>query len=312
VRSLATVPLVVEDRSIGVLTVYSLSERAFASEDLRFLQLIANQAAIALEGVRLYREELARQRLDRELAVGREIQLSMLPDTCPVMPGWEVAAAYQAALEVGGDFYDLFHLSGRPDHWGIVIADVAGKGVPAALYMVLSRTTIRNTALPDNPPAAVLRRTNQLIRTDSQADLFLSAFYAVLDIQSGLLTYANAGHNPPLVWSAARRDFTELTTAGIVLGIIDNADIGEQSICLEPGDTVVLYTDGVTEATDRELDEFGVERLQAVIREALLEDPPAAVESLTGRILLAVADFSGNSVQHDDQTLCILRRRAQT
>ena len=169
----------------------------------------------------LRRTDEALARKMAELAVGQEIQLSLLPKTCPEVPGWEFAASYSAARIVGGDFYDFCELADKPPRLGLVIADVAGKGVPAALFMALSRTIIRTTAFSGRSPASALMRANQLILKDSQAEMFLTAVYAVLELDTGRLIYANAGHNRPLWRHAADGTVTELDQRGIVLGAFE-------------------------------------------------------------------------------------------
>ena len=225
-KSLAAVPLVVDSQSIGVLVVHTRQTRHFTDSDLRFLNLLANQAAIALEAWRFVKEEIEWGRTERELAFGREIQQSMLPENRPFIPGWQFSVAYEVARKVGGDFYDFFPFIEKPELWGIVIADVSDKGVPAALYMVLSRTTIRNTAQVKRTPAKVLQKTNRYILEDSQADMFLSAFYATLDTSNGLLSYSNAGHNHPLWWQSESKQLVTLQEHGILLGVVDNVQLG--------------------------------------------------------------------------------------
>jgi sigma-B regulation protein RsbU (phosphoserine phosphatase) len=272
---------------------------------VRFLHLMANQAAIAIEKARLHQEEIKRQRLEQELGVARQIQLSFLPETCPVVPGWDLAACYQAAQLVGGDFYDFFELPGRPGRWGIVIADVADKGVPAALFMALSRTMIRTTALSGRSPAAALMRANELMLKDSQADLFVSAFYATLDIHSGRLTYANAGHNWPLWLHVASGEFQALAARGIVLGIFENIELEEREIEVTPGDLLIFYTDGVTEAMNAEGELFGEERLRAAVTTAA---PEASAQRVLEAVMDAINAFTGDTSQSDDFTLLVFKR----
>jgi phosphoserine phosphatase RsbU/P len=255
----------------------------------------------------LHQQELARQRLDRDLAVGREIQLSLLPKTPPQIPGWEFAAVYQAAHMVGGDFYDFFEpplQEGQSRQQGIVIADVADKGVAAALFMALSRTVIRSSALGGRQPAAALIRANELILNDSQADLFLSAFYGILDCQSGRFTFCNAGHNHPIWFEPATGQMTNLASDGIVLGVLEKIYLEDKTVHLSPGDFVVLFTDGVTEAMDRNLAEFGLDRLREIIN----RNAQASAEQMLWAIVDAVNAFTVDAPQSDDFTLAVLKR----
>ena len=305
-RAAAIVPLVAGGRSIGAMVVHARQPRELEESEMRFLQLMANQAAIALETARLHREEIQRHRLEEELAVGRQIQLSMLPAGCPAFPGWDFAAYYEAARQVGGDFYDFFRMR-REDgsvRMAVIIADVADKGVPAALFMALSRTTIRNVASQDISPAAALMKANELILEDSQAELFLTAFYALLQPDNGHLVYTNAGHNPPLWYRQQAKACADLAADGIALGVI--GDIVLQDIIIEValGDVLVFYTDGVTEAMNEDLGEFGLHRLEET--GAQVANRPA--EDIIEAIVAAVNRFSGGLSYADDLTLVVLKR----
>jgi sigma-B regulation protein RsbU (phosphoserine phosphatase) len=305
-RCHAVVPLIAQGRSIGTLVVDTRQPRVLDESELRFLRLMANQAAIAIESARLHQEEIKRQRMEQELTIARQIQLSLLPEACPVAPGWDFATYYQAARLVGGDFYDFFELPGEPGQLGIVIADVADKGVPAALFVALSRTLIRTTALSTPSPAATLMRANELILKDSQSELFVTAFYAILDTRSGRLVFANAGHNRPLWRQAATGEFRELVARGIVLGTFEDVEQKEHEISVAPGDLLVFYTDGVTEAMDADGHLFGEERLRA----ALAADPDASAQQALQAVVDAVNAFTGDTPQSDDCTLCVVKRHS--
>lgn len=305
--SAGIVPLIAEGRSIGALVVDTREQRQLQESDVRLLQLMANQAALALEKARLHYEEIQRQRLDRELSVARQIQLSMLPPHSPQAAGWEFSTYYEAARQVGGDFYDFFELpngdGGRK--MGIVVADVADKGVPAALFMALSRTTIRNVAIGDRTPAAALERANKFILSDSQTDLFLTAFYAALDLESGRLIYCNAGHNPPLWFHANSGELEILETGGIALGIVPDLLLQNIEINVKPGDVIIFYTDGVTEAMNPQLEEFGLSRLQQAVPASTDTSAPDVVESVVAAVNLHSEDTS----RWDDVTLIVVRRK---
>lgn len=303
-RGHAVVPLVVGDRSIGVLMINTRQPRLLNEDEVRFLRLMANQAAIAIEKARLHREEIERHRLEQELAVGQQIQLGMLPKDCPVVPGWEFAAVYQAAGQVGGDFYDFFELPGEPGRLGIVIADVADKGVPAALMMALSRTIIRTKALGGRSPSSALMRANESILNDSRSDLFVTAFYATLDTHSGRLTYANAGHNRPLWLQIRSGEIQEVTAPGIALGVLEDIELEEREIDVAPGDLLVFYTDGVTEAMNTGGQQFDGERLRA----AVAANPDASAQQILSAVVDAVRAFTGDAPQSDDLTLFVAKR----
>jgi serine phosphatase RsbU (regulator of sigma subunit) len=304
-RGHAVVPLVVDGHSIGVLMINTRQPRLLDEDEVRFLSLMANQAAIAIEKARLHREEIERERLEQELAIGRQIQLGLLPKDCPVVPGWELAVVYQAARQVGGDFYDFPELPGQPGRVGLVIADVADKGVPAALMMALSRAMVRTAAANGRSPSAALSLANELILKHSHTDLFVSAFYATLDIHSGRLTYANAGHNRPLWLQISSGEIQELAARGIVLGILEDIELEEREIDVAPGDVLVFHTDGVTEAMDIVGQQFGEERLQA----AVAVTPNASAQEIVAAVVYAVRAFTGDAPQSDDLTLLVVKRR---
>ncbi|MFW6097708.1 MAG: SpoIIE family protein phosphatase [Chloroflexota bacterium] len=305
--SAGIVPLIAEGRSIGALVVDTREQRQLQESDVRLLQLMANQAALALEKARLHHEEIQRQRLDEELSVARQIQLSMLPPRSPQAHGWEFSTYYEAARQVGGDFYDFFDLpNGEGDRrMGVVVADVADKGVPAALFMALSRTTIRNVAIGDRTPAAALEKANKFILSDSQTDLFLTAFYAALELDSGRLVYCNAGHNPPLWYHARTGELESLQTGGIALGIVPDLLLQNIEINLEPGDVLIFYTDGVTEAMNAQYEEFGLFRLQ----EAIPVSSDRSAHDVAESVVAAVNAHSEEFNRWDDVTLIVVRRK---
>jgi sigma-B regulation protein RsbU (phosphoserine phosphatase) len=270
---------------------------------------LANQAAIAIERARLHREEIQRQRLEEELAIGRRIQLSLLPGACPEVEGWEFAAIYEPARQVGGDLYDFLELPGEPRRLGLLIADVTDKGVPAALFMAFSRTIIRTESMSGSRPnpAEALTRANWSIVRDVPAEsrLFLSAFYATLDVQSGRLAYANGGHNWPLWVRAATGEVRELSARGMLLGIYQDIELEELEIVVAPGDVLVFYTDGVTEAKDAQGRMFEEERLFRVAA----ANVEASAQQMAGSIVEAVRAFAGGTPPSDDLTLFVVKRK---
>jgi len=306
-RGHAVVPLIAEGESIGVLIINTREPRALDEHEQRILRLMANQAALALEQARLHQEEIQRQRMEEELSVGRQIQLSLLPESCPTLPGWQFAALYRPARIVGGDFYDFFELPGHIKRLGIVIADVSGKGVPAAMFMSLSRSIIRTKAMNGTSPATALSRANRLIAKDNRSKLFLTAFYGLLDVATGQLTYARAGHNYPL-WlhqtSTGQTELTRLTGQGIVMGIFESIKLQEVKIEMGPGDLLVFYTDGVTEAMNEQEEILGEARLE----ELILAHPQASPEELLAIIVMEIEQFMADCPQADDFTLVVVKR----
>ncbi len=310
-RGHTVVPLLVGERSIGVLVINQRQPQLLPQDDLSCLRLMANQAAVAIETARLLERELKVQALEKELEVGRQIQLSLLPKAPPVVPGWEFASFYQPAREVGGDFYDFFDLSGSPGRLGMVIADVTGKGVPAALFMARSSRLIRHAGLQVGSPAAALVQANDSILEEAASELLLTAAYAELDTRNGQMTYANAGHCRPLWFQAATGRLQELTAQGIILGVFPGPElrelgirIEEREISVEPGDLLVFYTDGVTEAMDEHRQRFGEERLWATLGTCM----GASAQDVLEAIVAAVRAFTGDIPQSDDLTLLVMRR----
>jgi len=265
---------------------------------------IAHQTALALENARLQAEASAAERLERELEVARDIQRSFMPQVFPVEEGWDVAATYRAARQVGGDFYDFFALGEH--HWGLVVADVADKGVPAALFMALCRTLLRAVGISRLSPAAVLTRVNELLLRDTRSELFVTVWYGMWDAQTGEIAFSSAGHNPPLV-VRADGSAEQLDIRGIALGVIPNVELNERVARLGPGDVLVAYTDGVTEALRSDSAEFGVMGLQSAITG--LRRKSAA--EIAGGILKAVDGFAGDMAQFDDITVVVLKHEGQ-
>lgn len=301
--SLLGLPLLARGEVIGAMLVDRKDlPRGLSERQISVLTGIANQVSVAIENTRLYQESLERERMARELQLARDIQISFLPKECPHVPGWQIHADWRSAREVGGDFYDFIWLDTK--RLGLVIADVSDKGVPAALFMALSRTVMRASATDARSPVEALMRANELLTADTSSGMFVTLFYGILDITTGHLKYARAGHNPPLHFDRTRDRVRPLDGKGIVLGIIEEVSFEERTVTLGAGDVLVLYTDGVTEAINSEEEEYGVERLTEVIR---AHGESSAVEIIEG-IDQGVARFSSGVPQFDDLTLVVVKR----
>ncbi len=235
-----------------------------------------------------------------------DIQASLLPAAVPRVGGWAFVASLEPACHFSGDPYDFIPLPG--DRWGILIADVADKGMPSALYMALVRTLVRaHAAHYVDDPAACLQAVNAHLLSDTQADMFVTMFYGVLNPATGKMRFSNAGHNPPYLHRRNGSAPKALRSAGMALGIVPDTRLGNARVQLAPGDYVVLYTDGVTEAHDREFNEFGNERL---LTEITRRDD-ASVGAIHRRIRTAVRKFVGHAPQSDDLTLVVIGRKAR-
>ncbi len=253
---------------------------------------------------RYMEEELRQQRMQEELKIGRRIQLSLLPDRCPNIPGMEFAATYQAARQVGGDLYDFILIPGEPNRLQFVIADVTGKGVPAALFMASARTAFRAESMSKNEPAEILARTNHLISLDIKTPLFLSAFYITIETDTGKMSFANGGHEFPYWLRKHKGDLESLSFPGVLLGAFDDMVFENHKIHLESGDYLVFFTDGVTEARNSEGGFYGNERLEQVIN----SQEWLNADALLAAIMESVRSYSGDTPPADDLTLVVMRR----
>jgi serine phosphatase RsbU (regulator of sigma subunit)/putative methionine-R-sulfoxide reductase with GAF domain len=309
--SLALLPVSVRGEVVGMMGVECSGPfRRLTDRRLSILTGIAAQVAIVIENDRLLQEAAEQERMKNELAVAKRIQISFLPECCPSIPGWELAAIWRSAREVAGDFYDFIPLQPAPGRelgrTGIAIADVADKGVPAALIMALSRTLLRTMAIAGRPPAAAVAITNDLLLADTRSELFVTLFYTILESDTGQIPYVNAGHPPPLLVRAASGDVEELRTGGMAIGVLPDLEFEERTAHLDPGDALILYTDGIPEATDGEGRMFGRKRLAEVARTYRHE--PA--EKLGESIEAAVAEFVAGAPQSDDLTLVVVKRQS--
>ncbi|HET7010769.1 MAG TPA: SpoIIE family protein phosphatase [Anaerolineales bacterium] len=295
--------------SVGddLLGVWLLAGEEVQGRRLSLMSGIAHQMSLRLENTRLVEEAAVRRALERELATARAIQESFLPQQLPSPPSWTVSAAWRAARAVGGDFYDFIPLPDGPrgPRWGVAIADVADKGVPAALFMALARTLLRSVAIGRIEPGPTLSRLNDLIFHDTQAELFVSVFYAVWEPSVGRLTYANAGHCPPL-FLVKDRPATLLTDHGMLVGVSEDITYRSHTLEMPPGSLLVLYTDGVTESEDSDGDFFGVPRLESLI----LSQQDWAAARITDAITERLAEFTGDPEPADDITIVALHRSA--
>lgn len=264
-----------------------------------------NQMALDLKRnmEELRRTTAEKERMAKELEIGKGIQQSFLPDSTPEIVGIDLAALNLPALEVGGDFYDFIPIS--KDKWGLAIADVSGKGVPAALFMALSRTLIRASAVRNPTSVDAIKQANRLICENSKTGMFVTLFYAIVDSKEMTLTYVNAGHNPPVLFRGAHADLTLLKAKGIALGVIEEVDLEEVTIGVKSGDILVLYTDGVTEAINADGEEFGQERLITLIK----EEPDLSPNEIIEKIKREVLAFCGAEPQFDDITLMVLNAK---
>lgn len=267
-----------------------------------------------------------KERLDRELEIGAEIQQRLLPRQCPQIPGIELAARCQPANRVGGDYYDFipthYVQPGRTDgaqggtnspltstkgRWGIVIGDVMGKGVPAGLIMTMTRGMLRAEVLNGHTPGRILQHLNQVMYADLEnSHRFVTLFYSEYDLQTGILSYSNAAHNPPLLWQASINSVQRLDTLGMLIGLDSNSQYEEGQIQLAAGDTIIYYTDGFTEAASPNGERFDEENLMQVFQKACqnYQEPQAILEYLFDQVQQFIGQGNRNG---DDMTLVVMR-----
>jgi sigma-B regulation protein RsbU (phosphoserine phosphatase) len=293
-------------RRLGVLAVADKESRDgkvldFTPTDARLLSLFANQAAGAIETARLHREAIEREKIDRELELAAAIQREILPRFLPEVPGTELAAANLPTRQVGGDYFDLFPLSrGR---LGFLVADVSGKGIPAALLVSTVHAAVHLQIDDAKTVAELVERIDRHLQKFSATHKFLTLFFGLLEPDSGLLRYVSAGHNPALV-ARADGSVERVESTGVPIGMLPNATWREETITLAHGELIAVYTDGLTEAGNEKEEEFGMERLTRLVA-ASARKP---VQELCDVILANVADFASGMPQYDDQTLLVVRR----
>jgi serine phosphatase RsbU (regulator of sigma subunit)/pSer/pThr/pTyr-binding forkhead associated (FHA) protein len=288
---------------IGVLYLDSREKGQLMSSAARTaLQAVAGEAALAIESARLYREATEKARIERELQLAAEIQRALLPEAMQSGAHFEVAAASVPCRSIGGDFFDYFNLAAG--QFAFTLGDVAGKGPPAALLTAMIQGAFAAQVTSIESPAALVAHINRTLIRRAIQSRFVTVMYGVL-AADGRLTYCNAGHNPPVL--VTRERIHRLETGGLILGLFPHAAYAEESIQLEGGDTLVVFSDGVTEALNAAGDEFGEQRLLSCIEEHRSRPPGVLLDS----ILAAVRSFSAGAVQNDDVTALVLRYTGQ-
>jgi phosphoserine phosphatase RsbU/P len=291
-----------KSKIIGVFQILNKHDGAFTKEDENFLEAFSVHAALAIENARLHQDIVEKERIEKELEIAGTIQRRLLPKQLPALPGYEIDAVARPSKNVGGDYYDLIMLS--EGKYAFVIADVSGKGVPAALLVSTLHASLHAYIDGATNLAQLVKRLNLVVHDNTEAERFITLFMAVLDPRDGTLTFVNAGHNFPFVLRTQQSSIQPLFSTGLPLGMFDSVEFQQETVKLEPSDFLVMYTDGVTEAMNKSMDEYGETRLRQVMIGA--SDKPAA--GLLGGIVSDVEKFVAGEPQSDDLTMLVLKR----
>lgn len=300
-RSEIAVPIISNGQVIGALNLESGQLGIYSETDAELLEAFAVAAAISIEKSVLHRQVIEKHRIEQQLKLAHEVQASLLPAGAPFVSGYDIAGFNLPAWDVGGDYFDYFPLTdGR---LGIVIADVSGKGVPAALLMATFRAALRSEVRKDRPIPAIIEDVHNMLAESMDTSQYVTAVYGTLDPRSGAFTYVNCGHSPPmLIRAGGRREF--LPTGRRALGMFGSDPAATCAVHLGAGDTLLLYTDGVVELTDARDIEFGAARLGRVLTESAAR--PAC--EIIGELLRATRAYAGRERYDDDFTLVVVKR----
>jgi len=301
-ESLVAFPLQLQDQLLGVIVVLSEQDRPFSESDINIIQTFSDQAALTINNVRLYNEFLEKQKTEKELEVAGFIQQNLFPKKMPDLQNLSVFTYCRSAKMMGGDYYDIIDFG--KDRTGIFICDVVGKGVPAAMIMVMIRTILRTISRENMSPDKIIELVNKNLHAQSHSqDTFATVFYMLYDDKSRKLIYSNAGHSPLLIYNNKGGVFEELDTEGIPIGITEESEYGVGQRTLKDGDVLVLYTDGITEAKDKHKNFYGEERFKDFIK-THVEKP---TQELGNMIIEDINHFAEDVEQHDDQTLILVK-----
>lgn len=304
-KTILCVPLKKTDgETVGVIQVLNkkgTKKVVFTNDDEEILLALAGQAAVAITNAIYHREVLAKQKMERDLQIAKSVQESFLPQELPTRKGFQFEAYYNAAQEVGGDFYDFIPLS--EDQLGIVMGDVSGKGVPAALFMARLMSDFRFISLTESEPKDILTKVNDLLSKRSQRGMFVTLVFVILDTLKRRITFSSAGHLPPLLMHENGRSHLLELESGIPLGIAEGREFSQDSVPLEGGDSILLYTDGLMEARNAKEEQFGIQK----ILEAMAKKSKSNAHIMTKYLLDVVNNFVGDTPQHDDLTFVLFK-----
>ena len=303
IQSILCVPLMVKSELIGVITSYNKKgDGGFNEEDQRLLAIIAGQSAQIIENPRLYEEEKALTSMKEQINLAAQIQQDLLPKSPPRLDGYDIAACSIAAQMVGGDYYDFMRFGdGR---WAVCLGDVSGKGLPASLLMANLQATLRGQTVVGRTVAETIGNSNRLIFESTDPEKFATLFYAVLDVATGAISFCNAGHEYPMLFTRAGGSPTRLITGGMALGVVPEFAYEEAGTRMDAGDTLIVYSDGIPDAVNEFDQPFGEDRL----KECVTEFAGESAATLMDRVVDAVKKHEGGSPRIDDLTLLVIKR----
>ncbi len=300
-KSLLSVPMIIKGKMIGILSLFNKeSNKGFTEGDQKLLSIIASQSAHVIENSRLFEEEKKLLQIQQELQVARDIQKNLLPKEIPRINGYDIYAINIPAREVGGDYYDFIKLS--ETRTAIALGDVSGKGLPAAMLMANLQATLRGQLLFSNCARDCIKRANNMLYKSTDITKFVTLFFGILDSENHTLTYCNAGHNNPVFLERDKK--IELDKGGILLSCMEDMNYDEEVIQFNEGSTLVVFSDGITEAMNEKEEEFGDERLCKILKKNISESSQKIIENT----LNAVHEHAGKATQSDDITALVVKR----
>jgi sigma-B regulation protein RsbU (phosphoserine phosphatase) len=304
-RNLVCVPLANREGDVlGVLQAINHTQgNAFQERELIMFQALAHQAAIAIEQARLMEEAIQKERYEQQLEMARSIQSGFWPKETPELDGYAIVGTSIPAYHVGGDYYDFIEIHNEPK-MGLVVADVTGKGTPAALLMATTRAALRAQVENRHHPAETIQLVNKTLFKDTPIDKFVTLFYGELDTENDAFTFVNAGHNPPMLVDPNKDELTALNASGTMVGILESFPYEADTIPMSVGQKLVVYSDGITEAVSESGDMYGDERFESWLQ----EHAELSASQLMDALLQEINQFTGNAEQSDDITVIVLER----
>lgn len=302
IRSVLCVPLMTKNLVKGVLSIFNKKgDKLFDDDDQRLLSIIAAQSAQIIENARLYEQEREKLLLEREIVAARDVQMSLFPLALPSISGIDVAAVSIPAREVGGDYYDFIQLD--DEQWEFVIADVSGKGLPAAMLTTMGKGMIYAQTVLGPSPKSVIMSANRIFRKNLPRKSFVTMLIGTIDTRGRSMRLASAGHCAPMYYSAEFHNVSPLLVSGVALNLMDDPSVEELEVPLRPGDVYVFYSDGITEAENDAREQFGEDR----VAESFEKVHEGTAGDILQGLLKEVQSFVGKNEQSDDMTIVVLK-----